>query len=191
MIPGQSKMFKINKILLFAVFALMIPSSLAAQETTFSDPIVDYSFVLPEAGWKQIVRPSATTPNVEYVYNDRREGHFEVRKLTVLKDAYMSDIMRDEESKLQFQQGYVAGKEENFSGAFRGNVFNFEFVRSGRNMSGRFYYLRASETTIYILRFTGERDRLRSIRNQTDAIARTFSVKSAKPVGGSSSQSGS
>jgi hypothetical protein len=79
-------------------------------------------------------------------------------------------------------QGYVPNKEENFSGALRGNVFNYEFVRSGRNMSGRFYFLRANDTTVYILRFTGERDRLRSIRNQTDAIARTFSIKTAKPA---------
>jgi len=156
---------------------LTVTAVVAAQESTFNDPNVEYSFVLPESGWKMIVRPSATSPNVEYVFNDRREGHLEVRKISVGKDAFMTDIMRDEESKLQFQPGYIAGKEENFSGALRGNVFNYEFVRAGRNMSGRFYFLRANDTTVYILRFTGERDHLRSIRNQTDSIARTFQIK--------------
>jgi hypothetical protein len=170
-------MLKVNKIVLYAALLVILPAAVCAQQATFSDPSVEYSFVLPEPGWKQIVKPSITTPNVEYVFNDRREGHFEVRKLTVAKDAFMSDIMHDEESKLLFLQGYVAGKEENFSGTLRGNVFNYEFVRSGRSMSGRFYFLRADATTVYILRFTGERDRLRSIRNQTDAIARTFNVK--------------
>jgi hypothetical protein len=56
-------------------------------------------------------------------------------------------------------------------------VFNFEFVKAGKNMSGRFYYLRANETTVYVLRFTGFRDKLRSIRNQTDQMARSFDLK--------------
>jgi len=175
-------MFRLKKLAFLTAISALFPVVLFAQESTFSDPNVEYSFAIPEAGWKQIVKPSVTTPNVEYVYNDRREGHFEVRKLTVPKDAFMTDIIRDEESKLQFLQGYVPNKEENFSGVLRGNVFNYEFVRSGRNMSGRFYFLRANDTTVYILRFTGERDRLRSIRNQTDAIARTFSIKTAKPA---------
>jgi hypothetical protein len=173
-------MFKVKKILLLAAILLMAPVALLAQESTFSDPNVEYSFALPEVAWKQFVKPSATTPNVEYVYNDRREGHFEVRKVSVQKDAFMTDIIRDEESKLQFLQGYVAGKEENFNGVLRGNVFNYEFVRSGRSMSGRFYFLRANDTTVYILRFTGERDRLKAIRNQTDSIARTFKVQQGK-----------
>jgi len=172
-------MLKIKKILFAAALALVGSASVLAQEAAFADPNVDYSFSLPESGWKQIVKPSATTPNVEYVYNDRREGHFEVRKLAVAKDAFMSDVMRDEESKLLFLQSYVAGKEENFTGRLRGNIFNYEFVRSGRIMSGRFYFLRADDTTVYVLRFTGERDKLRSIRNQTDAIARSFAVKGA------------
>ena len=173
-------MLNIKTIAVLTAFLLLVPIGALAQESTFSDPNVDYSFVVPEPGWKQIIKPSATSPNVEYVYNDRRDGHFEVRKLTVTKDAYLTDIMRDEETKLQFLPGYVAGKEENFSGAMRGSVFNYEFLRTGRNMSGRFYFLRADDTTVYVLRFTGERDRLKSIRNQTDSIARTFSIKGPK-----------
>jgi hypothetical protein len=46
-------------------------------------------------------------------------------------------------------------------------------------MSGRFYFLKADDTTVYILRFTGLRDGLRTIRNQVDSIARTFKVKAA------------
>jgi hypothetical protein len=56
-------------------------------------------------------------------------------------------------------------------------VFNFEFVRAGRPMSGRFYFLKAPDGSVYLLRFTGFRDKLRTIRNQTDSIARTFALK--------------
>ena|SRR5947208_3286296 len=175
-------MLNIKTIAILAAFILLVPIGLFAQESTFSDPSVDYSFVLPEAGWKQIVKPSATSPNVEYVYNDRREGYLEIRKLTVAKNAILTDVMRTEETKLQFLPGYTAGKEENFSGALRGGVFNYEFLRIGRNMTGRLYLLRADDTTVYVLRFTGEREKLKSIRNQTDSIARTFNVKGTKAI---------
>ena len=82
-----------------------------------------------------------------------------------------------EEKRLQFRQGFVAGREENFAGKFRGTVFNFEYVAGGRPMAGRFYFLKTNESTIYMLRFTGPKDGLRVIRSQTDSIARTFSVK--------------
>jgi hypothetical protein len=162
----------------FVVGICLLFSAVAfAQNDSFVDPNVEYTFDLPDARWKMTVKPSATSPNVEYVFGDRSDGHLEVRKMTVAKDALLTDIIRDEEQKLQFRPGYVAGKEENFGGFLKGNAFNFEYVGAGRNMSGRFYFLRANDTTVYVLRFTGQRDGLRSIRNQTDSIARTFAVK--------------
>ncbi len=148
------------------------------QNVTFTHPDVDYSFSIPGETWRLTSRPSATSPNVEYVYGDRKNGHLEVRKLTVAKNAILTDVIEDEESKHQFLRGFVAGKEENFAGKLRGTVFNFEYVQDGRNMSGRHYFLRANDTTVYVLRFSGLKDTLRTIKNQTDSIARTFSVDS-------------
>ena len=162
------------------VLGLILGATAFGQAGLFSDPNVEYSFDVPDERWKMTVKPSAAKPNVEYVFIDRNDGHFEVRKLTVAKDAMLADIMRDEEIKLQFLPGYVAGREENFSGRLRGSVFNFEFVRAGRPMSGRFYFLKANENTVYVLRFMGYRDRLRSIRNQTDSIGRTFTLGANK-----------
>ena|SRR5215467_12399603 len=170
-------MLQIKRIILFAGLVLLGSIYGFAQTDTFSDPNVDYSFALPEAGWKMISKPSATSPNVEYVYNDRREAYLTIRKLTVAKDAFLTDVIRGEEQKLQFQPGYVAGKEETFSGNLKGNVFNYEYVAAGRASAGRFYFLRTDDTTVYVLRFTGERDKIKSIRNQTDSIARTFAIK--------------
>lgn len=172
---------KLNKFsLLFSVvLSLFLATFAFSQGSTFNDPNVDYTFDLPEATWKIVAKPSATNPNVEYVNGDRKEGRLEVRKLTVAKNAVISDVMHDEEVKLRFQLGYVAGKEEQFSGFLKGMVFNYEYVASGLNMSGRFYYLRADDTTVYVLRFSGLQNKLRSIRNQTDSIARTFKIKKA------------
>ena len=161
-------------LLVVAVFSL----GAVAQDDIFSDPLVDYTFALPDATWKLTVRPSATSPYVEYVYRDRRDGHLRVRKLTVPKDAILTDVIEQEAQKFRFLPGFVAGKEENFAGKLRGSVYNYEYVAAGKAMAGRQYFLRANETTVYQLLFTGLKDGLRGIRNQTDSIARTFSIKS-------------
>lgn len=164
--------------ILFSIIVIIIAVvSAFGQTERFSDVNVDYSFDIPDAKWKMTVKPSATILNVEYVYGDRNDGHLEVRQLKVSKDAILADVIRDEEQKLQFLPGYVAGPDENFAGRLRGSVFNFEFVRAGRPMSGRFYFLRAFDGSVYVLRFTGFRDKLRSIRNQTDSIGRTFDLR--------------
>ncbi len=164
-------------ILSSIILSILAVVSAFGQGERFSDANVDYIFDIPDAKWKLTVKPSATSPNVEYVFIDRNDGHLEVRRLKIVKDAVLADIVRDEEQKLQFLPGYVAGPDENFSGRLRGSVFNFEFVRAGRPMAGRFYFLRAPDNSVFVLRFTGFRDKLRSIRNQTDQIARTFDIK--------------
>ncbi len=171
---------KANKILFSAAVCLLFAFSAFAQSESFADANVEYTFDLPQADWKMTVKPSATSPNVEYVYGERQNGHLEVRKLTVKSGTLLDNLIRDEEQKLQFLPGYVAGKEEKFDGTLDGKVFNYEFVRAGRNMSGRFYFLKANDTTVYVLRFVGEGSKLRSIRNQTDSIARTFELKKSK-----------
>jgi hypothetical protein len=170
---------KLNKFsfLFSVVTGLFLAFSVFAQTDTFSDANVEYTFDLPNATWKMTAKPSTTSPNVEYTYGDRSAGYLEVRKLSVKADDLMSDVIAGEEEKLKFLQGYVAGKEENFAGNLKGRAFNFEYIRSGRNMSGRFYFLKASPTTVYVLRFTAQKEKLMTIRNQTDSIARTFEIK--------------
>jgi len=161
-----------------AVFAIIIGvlGSAAAGQSRFSDPNVEYSFEVPDPKWKMTVKPSAANPAVEFVFTDRNDGHLEIRKIAAARTVPMGDVIREQEDKLQFMPGYVSGKQENFSGRLSGSILNFEFVRSGRPMSGRFYFLRSGDT-VYLLRFTGFQDSLRAIRNHTDSIARTFEVR--------------
>lgn len=154
------------------IFGLIFTLSGFAQTRTFSDPEVEFTFEIPDDRWKIVGK----SPYVNLVFNTAREGELEIRKITAPASKPISEVIRDEEQKLQFMPGYVAGKEENFSGILRGAIFNFEFVRAGRNMSGRFYFLRVDDT-VYVLRFTGYSDSLRSLRVQTDIIARTFQLK--------------
>ena len=84
---------------------------------------------------------------------------------------------RDTDLKLRFLPGFVEGKQDPFNGRLDGVTVSYEFVRTGKPMLGRTYYLQADNRTIYALRFTGLRDKLSRIRNQTDLIARTFKLK--------------
>lgn len=146
----------------------------AAQSRTFDETEVEYTFEIPHEKWKVV----SVTPYTNLVYGTAREGDLEVRRITAPASKPMIDVMKEEEEKLQFLQGFVAGKEENFSGALRGSIYNYEFVRAGRPMAGRFYFLRSGDS-IYVLRFTAYTSNLRSLRVQTDIFARTFQLKKA------------
>ncbi|MGH9947703.1 MAG: hypothetical protein ACRD6X_10915 [Pyrinomonadaceae bacterium] len=160
-------------ILLFALIASA--ASVYGQATTFSDPNVDYTFQIPDEKWK-LVKSGASGDDVEFVYVYRNDGHLEIRKISSPRATPMADLIKEQEDKLQFIQGYVPGKQENFVGKLNGSVFNYEFIRAGRAMSGRFYFLRSGDT-VYLLRFTGFQDSLRSLRAQTDVFGRTFELK--------------
>lgn len=171
---------KNNKLSLLQIAAAvgLFAASAFGQTGVFADPNAEYTFAIPDAAWKMTAKPSSTSPNVEYVYGDRSDGALEVRRMTVPANRLLTDVIhQDEEVKLQFRPGFVAGREENFSGKLRGSVYNFEYVASGRAMAGRFYFLRANDTTVYLLKFSGPKDTMRSIRPQMDSIARTFGVK--------------
>ncbi len=159
------------------VGALSVGGTVWGQTETFSSPEVEYTFEVPNERWKMTVKPSSTTPNVEFVFGDRNDGHLAVRRVNMPSRGVLSDLIKDEEQRLLFLNSFVAGKEEPFGGFLNGTIFNFEFVRAGRQMAGRFYFLRSGENHVYVLRFTGFRDSMRSIRNQTDLIARTFNVR--------------
>lgn len=169
-------MNRLSSIVFAAIVIFGISQAATAQEV-FSDPNAAYTFSLPDAKWKLTSKPTPTQPSVQYVFIDRMYGHLEVKKLAVQKTDLLTDVIKQEEEKLQMSLlGYVAGKEENFSGRIRGVVFNFEYVQASKPMAGRFYFLRANDNTVYLLKFRGQKDSVRSIRDQTDSIARTFAM---------------
>lgn len=169
-----------KRFIFSSVLSVFLALFAFGQSQTFSDANVEYTFIVPGPTWKKVKSPSAANPGVEYVYGDRLDGHFEVRKVSLKEGKLIADLIEEDDLKIQIAEGYVRGKDENFAGAFRGRVFNYEFVKFGKPMSGRFYYLKADNTdTVYILRFTGYKDKLRLIRNDTDSIARTFKLKDA------------
>lgn len=162
-------LFSIAVIFAFAFSAF-------AQTTTFQNENVEYTFDLPNDKWIMVVKPSKLSPNVEYAFGDRSDGHLEIRKINAKSGETISDVLRGEEQKLQFLSGFVVGKEENFQGKLSGRVLNYEFIKSGRNWSGRMIFLKVSDDTYYALRFTGMKNSLLQIRNNTNFIGRTFEL---------------
>jgi hypothetical protein len=167
-----------RSILGFALVPLLFIPAVAAAQTSFSTDKIEYSIELPSAVWKMISEPDAVHEHAEFVYGDRLDGHLQVRKEIVDAGVSPEDLARrDQEQKLRFIPGFVEGKQEPFSGRLNGATISYEFVRNGKSMAGRTYYLQADNRTIYTLRFTGLRDKLTRIRNQTDSIARSFRLK--------------
>src|SRR5918995_626152 len=158
------------------LIGLMTPVALAQQLYTHEK--VDYSFELTSPTWKAILEPDAAHEHPEFVYGDRLDGFLTIRKEVVDAGTSPAEVARrDQDLKLRFLPGFVEGKQENFNGRLNGVTISYEFVRTGKTMLGRTYYLQADNRTIYALRFTGLRDKLSRIRNQTDLIARTFKTK--------------
>jgi hypothetical protein len=156
---------------------LTVVSSALAQQT-FTSNNADYTLELPSERWKVTQEPDSLHEHAEFINGDRNDGYLKIRKEVVEAGTSASDIARrDQEQKLRFQTGYVEGKEDKFVGRLNGVTFAYEYTAGGKAMAGRIYYLQADNRTVYALRFTGLRDKLLQIRNQTDLIARSFRLK--------------
>ena len=168
-------MRRLTNFLALAVLLALTSVVATAQQKTFTSDSAGYTLELPSERWRVIQEPDSLHEHAEFIYGDRNDGYLRIRKEVVEAGTTASDIsQRDQDQKLKFQTGYVEGKEDKFAGRLNGVTFGWEYTSGGKAMAGRIYYLQADNRTIYALRFTGLRDRLLQIRNQTDLIARSF-----------------
>ena len=166
---------------LFLLAALSSPPShlgSSAQEHSYSSAKVNYVVDFPSAAWRLVDEPDELHQHAEFVYGDRNDGYLRIRKEAIEEGLTVKEFAhRDQDQKERFRPGYVDGKEESFAGRLTGVTMSFEFTQAGKPMAGRSYYLQSDSGTIYVLRFTGMRDKLLRIRNQTDLIARSLRLK--------------
>jgi hypothetical protein len=160
-----------------ALTLAITPAALRAQEV-FTSPHVNYTLELPNATWKVTTRPDAAHEHAEFVYGDRMDGYLRIRKEVIDAGQKAEDLAsRDQDMKFRYQNGYVAGKTNRFAGRLSGSTTTYEYTSAGKPMAAVVYYLQADPRTVYTLHFTGRRDKLLPIRNQTDSIARSFQLK--------------
>ena len=167
-----------RRILAFVLVLIGLTAPAVLAQQLYSHDKVDYTFELPSTAWKSIVDPDAAHEHPEFVYGDRLDGYLTIRKEIVDPGTTPGELAsRDQDLKLRYLPGFVEGRQEPFNGRLDGITMSYEFVRTGKPMLGRTYYLQVDNRTIYALRFTGLKDKLARIRNQTDLIARSFKIK--------------
>ena len=168
-----------TKLFICALALLAFGAAAApAQEQPYTSETDEYSLELPSEVWKAVPRPDSEHRHVEFVNGIRPDGYLLVRRDVVEGSANLKEYAHAEaDTKLRYQPGFVIGKDERFAGRLSGVVLNYEYTRAGKPMAGRVYYLQADGRTVYVLHFTGLRDKLQRIQNQTDAIARSFRLK--------------
>jgi hypothetical protein len=166
---------------LFLLAALSCPAGnliATAQEHTYTSAKIDYAVDFPSAVWKLVGEPDDVHQHTEFVYGDRNDGYLRIRKEALEEGLTIKDFaLRDQDQKTRFLPGFVDGKEDPFSGKLSGVTLSYEYTQAGKAMAGRTYYLQSDSRTAYVLRFTGLRDKLSRIRNQTDLIARSLKLK--------------
>lgn len=166
-----------NKVFL-ASLIMLLTVTFATAQVPYTNDKLEYSLELPSTAWRAISEPDAAHEHAEFIYGDRLQGYLRIRKEAVDAGMTASDVARrDIEQKLRYIPGFVEGREEKFSGRLNGVTTSYEYTLTGKPMLGRTYYLLADNRTVYSLRFTGLRDQLARIRNQTDLIARSFKLK--------------
>ena len=175
-------MARLTALFLFAFLAIGargFAAGATAQEQTYSSAKVDYVVSLPSTVWHLVGEPDEIHQHTEFIYGDRNDGFLRIRKEALPEGTDLREFaLQDLNQKERFLPGYIGGgKEEKFQGRLNGVTISFEYTLAGKPMTGRTYYLQADSHTVYALRFTGMRDKLARIRNQTDLIARGFRLK--------------
>ena len=172
-------MRRTTKLYICALAFLALGAAAAsAQEQPYTSETDEYSIELPSEVWKAVSRPDAERRHMEFVNGVRPDGYLRVRREVVEGNTDLKEYAHAEaDTKLRYQPGFVVGKDERFAGRLSGVVLNYEYTQAGKPMAGRVYYLQADGRTVYVLHFTGSRDKLQRLQNQTDAIARSFKLK--------------
>jgi len=148
------------------------------QEQSYTSSKVEYVVSLPSPIWRLVGEPDEIHQHTEFVYGDRNDGFLRIRKEALPDGTTVKEFAHQyQDQKERYLPGYIDGKEEPFSSRFSGVTISFEYTLAGKPMAGRTYYLQVDSHTVYSLRFTGMRDKLARIRNQTDLIARSFRLK--------------
>lgn len=167
--------------LLLATGAQALAQTAAPSGEVFEDPEGKYVLTLP-AGWLAIVNEDGLgRKEVNIVYRVRENGALKVRRVDdVAAIEVMDYAAKDEGERVRFNPGYDKIALEKFllGGSKNGALLAYDYKNTaGQPFTGRIYYLRADDKTIYVLQFTGRKNTLGVLRSQTDTIARSFKAK--------------
>lgn len=162
-------------MIIFVALGLPVPEG-ASQEREFTDPNGRYALELRE-GWEPVIyKDGAGNTVVDIVFENRERGLLQIRERR--RDQEMTPeefARREQETSIRFRPGFTPGQLEPFSNRYyEGAVLSFDFTYGGRPKTARYYYLKVDAHTYYVLQFEGSPQVLRTLRNRTDLMARSF-----------------
>lgn len=161
---------------------LLVASYASGQnEKEFKDPEGKYELSLPN-NWQAVSYQDAAGKNrFDIIYRDRAYGLLKITQEKIAENSEVKSMINQEiDQNLRFRPGYVYNNIERFIGQYaRGEMFEFDFIQAGQKKKARYYYLKTDNATVWVLRFNGNRDVLSTLRNETDAIARSFKPMTA------------
>ena len=153
---------------------LAVTSSVAAQNAReFTDPSGQYKLTLI-GDWRAVSYDDAVgRQKTEFVYRDRSEGLLKITRES-LPGALTDAVRQDEENLKIYRPGFEGSSSETFGGgALTGIRLSFFSTEGNRKMANTYYYMQ-DKNAMWVLRFTGRRGALDTVRNLTDQIARSF-----------------
>jgi hypothetical protein len=139
----------------------------------FTDPAGQYKLTLI-GDWRAVSYNDAVgRQKTEFVYRDRSEGLMKITRESL--SGSLADAVRQEEENLKiYRSGFEGAAREPFGGgALNGIRLSFFSTEGNRKMANTYYYLQ-DKNAMWVLRFSGKRGSLDTIRNLTDQIARSF-----------------
>ena len=137
-----------RRILVFVLVLMALTAPVALAQQTYTHEKVEYTFEIPSANWRSILEPEplTNTRNLFTAIGSMDTCRF-AKKLSMPAQRLLNSRSRDQDLKLRFLPGFVEGKQEPFNGRLDGVTMSYEFVRTGKPMLGRIYYLQADNRT--------------------------------------------
>jgi hypothetical protein len=164
------------KGLLFVTLVLFIGIASATPGQNgqeFTDPAGQYKLTLM-GDWRAVSYNDAVgRQKTEFVYRDRSEGLLKITRESM--SGSLADVARQEEENLKiYRPGFERSASEPFGGGVLSGIrLSFFSTEGNRKMANTFYYLQ-DKNSVWVLRFTGKRGSLDTVRNLTDQVARSF-----------------
>lgn len=151
-----------------------LPLAIGAQNgQEFKDPAGQYRLTLI-GDWRAVTYNDAVgRQKTEFVYRDRAEGLLKITREAL--SGALADAVRQEEENLKiYRSGFEGAAREQFGGGtLNGIRFSFFSTEGNRKLANTYYYLQ-DKNAMWVLRFSGRRGSLDTVRNITDQIARSF-----------------
>ncbi|MBX7220732.1 MAG: hypothetical protein K1Y36_12355 [Blastocatellia bacterium] len=149
----------------------------------FRDEEGGYQLTL-EKGWRtEVAVENSGKRSTEIIFMDRSYSLMKVKKekvpadQPVVLDPVRDLLNREVDNDLHYRPDFKVISQERFVNSVgQGVMFQFNYRRVGKPMTGRYYFVQTAPDTIWVMRFTGEQKFHDPLRYQTDQLARTFKL---------------